>query len=140
MSVPKRLLILISAVALSSCCSTNNNHNAIMRSKSSAVVLVHAVSAMADQDTVTVSARNGRAANGQPIPSQILWTADEPIATLKIVFVDPLQQCVRGLHCEGSECHAVTNVQSSGARCEYRVSTNGTEAKDPVVVIEDCCP
>jgi hypothetical protein len=116
------------------------DRNAISRSKSSAVVIVHAVNAMADLSTVTVNARNGRASNGQPIPSQVLWTADDKSSTLGIQWVDPRQDCVRGTHCEGSECHAVTNVDSKGSRCEYKIVVNNTVGTDPVIIVESCCP
>jgi len=57
-----------------------------------------------------------------------------------IEFLDPRQDCVRGKHCEGSECHAVTHVKSTGSRCEYKVWINNTAAKDPVIIVENCCP
>jgi hypothetical protein len=135
---PRHLLILITAALLFACSSSSRN--VIVRSKSSAVVVVHAADASVDDVAVRVHARNGTAPNGQPIPAQVLWTADDPTAKLMIEFVDPRQDCVRGKHCDGSECHAVTNVRSTGSRCEYKVWINNTAAKDPVIVVDNCCP
>jgi hypothetical protein len=134
-----RLVILAGAAILLFSC-TSSSRNAIARSKSSGVVVVHAIDASVDDVALRVNARNGTAANGQPIPAQVLWTADDPMATLMIEFVDPRQDCVRGKHCDRGECHAVTNVKSTGSRCEYKVWINNTAAKDPVVIIENCCP
>jgi hypothetical protein len=134
----RRLLILIGVVLLFGC--TSSSRNAITRSKSSAVVVVHAADGSVDDVAVKVNARNGTAPNGQPIPAQVLWIADDPSAALMIEFADPRQDCVRGKHCNGGECHAVTNVRSTGSRCEYKVWINNAAAKDPVIVVDNCCP
>jgi hypothetical protein len=118
-------------------CASTPNH--ITRSKSSAVVVVNALRGLVDDVAVTINARNGKT-GAVPIPSPIVWVVDDPTATLMIEFLDPHQDCVRGKHCEGPECHAVTNVNSTGSRCEYKVWINNSAAKDPVVIVENCCP
>src|SRR5712691_244407 len=137
MIMSNRLVILAGAAILLFGCASSRNE--IARSKSSAVIVVHAADASVDDVAVRVNARNGTAPNGQPIPAQVLWTADDPSATLMIEFTDPRQDCVRGKHCDGAECHAVTNVKSTGSRCEYKVWINNAAAKDPVVIVDNCC-
>lgn len=139
MTIFRRLVIFSGAFALLAGC-TSTSRNGIVRSKSSAVIVVHATDGSVDDPAVAVNARNGTTPNGQPIPAQVLWTADDPTAKLMIEFLDPRQDCVRGKHCDGAECHAVTNVRSTGGRCEYKVWINNSAAKDPVVIIENCCP
>src|SRR5438094_10618994 len=140
MSKIGRLLL----IALLTGCASSDHHNEIARSKSSAVVVVHAAASNAasvDQETVSVNARNGKAANGTSIPSQVLWFADDPRATLAIEWVDPQQQCVRGKHCQGNQCSALTNPDlTQPTRCEYKVWINNREAKDPIIVVDNCCP
>src|SRR6266576_3111181 len=103
MIMSNRLMILAGAAMLLFGCASGSK-NVIVRSSSSA--------GSVDEDPVRVNARNGTTPSGVPIPAQVLWVADNPAAALMIEFVDPGQDCVRGKHCAGSECHAVTNVKS----------------------------
>jgi len=137
MLISRRLGIVCAAFLMFTCASGGDKIN---RSRSSAVIVVRKATMSADTVEVHVNARNGRAPSGQPIPSQVLWTLDDPSATLGIEWVNPAQDCVRGKHCERNECHAVTNTDSKGGRCEYRVLVNSTAGKDPVIVVDDCCP
>ena len=134
-----RLMILAGAAMLLFGCASGSK-NVIVRSSSSAVIVVHAADGIVDDPAVRVNARNGTTPSGVPIPAQVLWVADDPAVTLMIEFVDPGQDCVRGKHCDGAECHAVTNVKSTGSRCEYKVWINNAAAKDPVIIIDNCCP
>jgi len=108
----RRLPILVFAALTLSCASSDHHERQpIVRSKSSATVVVHAADGSVDDVAVRVSARNGTTPGGVPIPAQVLWVSDDPTAKLMIEFLDPHQDCVRGKHCEDAECHAVTHVK-----------------------------
>jgi hypothetical protein len=138
-----RLLISLSLAALILGCTTSGGgNNRIMRAKTSAVVIIHAVDASVDQDTIEIQARNGTSGK-TGVPSTIVWTADDPAATLSIEFPDRAQKCVRGLHCSGNSCTAFSNVDFNDAaavQCRYKTTLNGAVTHDPIVIIDNCCP
>ena len=142
MSITRRILMTGFVAAALACASSDHHHGRqpISSSSSSATVVVHAADASVDTAVVRVNARNGKTPSGVAIPSQIMWSADDATAKLMIELVDAKQNCIIGKHCTGSVCQALTNVNSTGDRCEYKVWINSTVAKDPVVIIENCCP
>src|SRR5205085_11167224 len=92
-----------------------------------------------DQESVEICARNGTTPNGTPVPSHITWIA-EGSPTLSIDFPDSGQNCIRGLHCSGNTCEAISNTKAGSTQCSYTVGLNGAMTQDPVVVVDDCCP
>jgi hypothetical protein len=136
---------LVLAVVALSCSSSNQSTNtAITRGKTNAVVTIHVEKGIGipDQEVVRLCARNGKVGPNY-VPSAITWVADDPSATLDIVWSDSAQVCVRGKHCNGAVCQGMSNVGFHGntpARCEYTIVINGTGTKDPGVEVENCCP
>jgi hypothetical protein len=128
------------AALMFGCATSDQNH--IAHSKSSAVVVVHVTHNLGATaiPAVAVNARNGKTENGVPIPSQILWTADDSSVTLGIEWEDPKQQCVRALHCSGSDCYGITNTKSKGDQCAYKILVNDVAGTDPVIIVQNCCP
>ena len=87
-----------------------------------------------DQDTITLQARNSGAA------CPISWKADVG-NKLMIEWEDPGQKCIVGKVCKDNVCTAQTNAAlSARTECRYKVWINSTVAKDPIVVVENCCP
>lgn len=87
-----------------------------------------------DQDTIYLNARD----HGRPIP--ITWTAPAG-HTLMIEWKDPGQKCIVAKKCNGDNtCSGQTNMAlSSRTQCEYKVWLDNTLAKDPIVVVDNCC-
>lgn len=140
----RRLIPLLVLVLACTSSAPINNGAAPTRSKFNAIVKIHAApgSTTTDQETVHLCARNGMSGT-TPIPSTITWAVDDPTARLDIVWADPAQVCVRGKHCSGPTCSAISNVDfrdPTPARCEYTIVINGTGTKDPGVEVESCCP
>jgi len=134
-----RVALSLSIAALVAGCATSaDNH--ISRSKTSATIIVQS-DGKVDQETVELCARNGLTGTGVAVPSQILWIANDTSAVLTINFPDTGQNCLRGLHCSGNTCDAITNtnVHGGNTQCTYTVSLNGT-VTDPIVIVDDCCP
>src|SRR5437868_4146625 len=100
-----RVALFVLIIALVVACASMNN-NQINRSKTSATVIVSA-SGTVDQESVEICARNGMTPGGTPVPAHILWIADRS-QTLSIDFPDRGQNCIRGLHCSGNSCEAIT--------------------------------
>jgi len=139
MSHSRAALSLGIAVLVVSCASSNSPTH-ITRSKTSATITVQS-DGKVDQETVELCSRNGLTVKGVPVPSQIMWIAEDTSATLTIDFPDTGQNCIRAIRCSGNICNAITNtnVHGGNTQCTYHVSLNGT-VTDPIVIIDNCCP
>ena len=134
-----RLVLSLVTLLLLATCATYDHMNRIVRSSTSATVVVRHDGTV-DQDTVELQARNGLTTSGTPVPAQLLWVAENSADTLMIELID--HGCFSAKSCSGPTCTAVTNtgIHGKNMQCQYKVWLNNTSAHDPIVIVDDCCP